>query len=62
MAVRKETLDEKDYYRLASEHQLACAYLNDGRIKDAIEILERIVALESEILVHDDPRRLLSVD
>lgn len=29
MEVRKETLDEKDHDRLASEHELARAYLND---------------------------------
>ncbi|KAG7433975.1 Regulatory protein AfsR [Fusarium oxysporum f. sp. raphani] len=60
VAVRKETLDEKDHDRLASEHVLANAYLNDQRIKDAIEILEHVVAIQKEILDEKDYSRLTS--
>ncbi|RBR26551.1 uncharacterized protein FIESC28_00668 [Fusarium coffeatum] len=35
---------EKDHSRLASEHALASAYLDDRRIKDAIEMFEHVVA------------------
>ncbi|EWY97259.1 hypothetical protein FOYG_05727 [Fusarium oxysporum NRRL 32931] len=60
VAVRKETLDEKDHYRLASEHELASAYRKDRRIKDAIEILEHVVAVWAEMLDEKDYYRLTS--
>ncbi|KAM0347788.1 hypothetical protein ACHAP4_011235 [Fusarium culmorum] len=51
-----------DHNRLASEHALASAYLDNRQIKDAIKILEHVVAIEAEILVDNDPSRQLSVD
>ncbi|KAH7016518.1 uncharacterized protein B0I36DRAFT_254159, partial [Microdochium trichocladiopsis] len=61
VAVQRETLDEKDYSRLTSEHELARAYLADRRIKEAIEMLEHVVAIEAQIYAEDDPERVLSV-
>ncbi|KAM0393287.1 hypothetical protein ACHAPZ_010240 [Fusarium culmorum] len=60
--VQKETLDEKDHSQLASEHELARAYLDNRQIKDAIKILEHVVAIEAEIPVDNDPSLQLSVD
>ncbi|KAK8048247.1 hypothetical protein PG994_009977 [Apiospora phragmitis] len=41
--VQKTTLDEKDHDRLASQHELASAYLSARRISKAIEIFEHVV-------------------
>uniref|UniRef100_A0A8H7NHZ5 Nucleoside phosphorylase domain-containing protein n=1 Tax=Bionectria ochroleuca TaxID=29856 RepID=A0A8H7NHZ5_BIOOC len=60
VAVRKETLDEKDHFRLTSEHALASAYLDDRRIKDAIEIFEHVVTVQKETLDEKDHFRLTS--
>ncbi|KAH7239940.1 uncharacterized protein BKA55DRAFT_576794 [Fusarium redolens] len=62
VAVQKETLDEKDYLRLASEHILATAYLGNQRIKEAIKILEHVVAIKAEMLAENNPSRQLSVN
>ncbi|KAB5511632.1 hypothetical protein GE09DRAFT_1269934 [Coniochaeta sp. 2T2.1] len=56
---RKERLAEDDDSRLASEHELASAYLDDRRINEAIEILEHVVAVE-RTLAEDDHSRLAS--
>ncbi|RYP81323.1 hypothetical protein DL769_002052 [Monosporascus sp. CRB-8-3] len=42
------------------QHELARAYLADGRIKDAIDVLERVVAIEAKIPDADDRDRVLS--
>jgi hypothetical protein len=60
--VQREALDETDHSQLASKHELARAYLSDRRIKDAIEILEHVVAIEAEIRAENDSSRQLSVD
>ncbi|KAI3571337.1 hypothetical protein IWW34DRAFT_639515, partial [Fusarium oxysporum f. sp. albedinis] len=46
--------------RLASEHALASAYLNERRIKDAIKMLEHVVAVRTETLDEKDHLRLTS--
>ncbi|KAF4342261.1 kinesin light chain [Fusarium beomiforme] len=51
---------ETDGVRLASEHELARAYLNDRRIKDAITMLEHVVAVRKETLDEQDDSRLAS--
>ncbi|EXA30354.1 hypothetical protein FOVG_18255, partial [Fusarium oxysporum f. sp. pisi HDV247] len=48
--------------RLASERDLAGAYLADGQTKKAVEKLEYVVAVEAEILAEDDPSRHLPQD
>ncbi|EXK26021.1 hypothetical protein FOMG_17382 [Fusarium oxysporum f. sp. melonis 26406] len=60
VAVRKETLDEKDHERLISEHELARAYLDDRRTTDAIKIFEHVVAVRKETLDEKDHERLIS--
>jgi hypothetical protein len=47
---REERLAEEDHSQLASEHELARAYLNDRRIKEAIEMLEHVVAAQKRTL------------
>nr|CEG03615.1 unnamed protein product [Fusarium acuminatum CS5907] len=59
---RKRILAEVHPDRLASQHELARAHLDDGQTKKAVEILERVVAVEAGILAEDDPSRHLSQD
>lgn len=60
MAVRKATLDETDHARLRSEHALASACLDDGRIENAIKILGYVVSVEKETLDEKDHDQLAS--
>jgi tetratricopeptide (TPR) repeat protein len=43
-----------------SQHQLAIAYEGNGQVKEAIELLERVVTIKAEVLTEDDPSRLAS--
>lgn len=43
---RKETLPENDPGRLAVEHTLGYIYLEQNRVKDAVEIFEHVVAVQ----------------
>ncbi|KAH6646194.1 hypothetical protein BKA67DRAFT_525928 [Truncatella angustata] len=56
----EKTLDEKDHFRLSSEQVLAGAYLNDRRIKEAIEMLEHVVSVRRKTLDEKDHSRLSS--
>ncbi|KAF5229798.1 hypothetical protein FANTH_14071, partial [Fusarium anthophilum] len=47
---RQSLHSETDHIRLASEHALASAYLNDRRIEDAIRIFEHVVEVQKETL------------
>ena len=47
---KRTHLGEEDHSRLASEHELASAYLNGRRIHDAIKSLEHVVFIEKDIL------------
>jgi hypothetical protein len=60
VAVEKRTLADEDYSRLMSEHALASAYLDDRRIKEAIEIFEHVVAVRKRTLADEDHSRLAS--
>ncbi|KAH6645668.1 hypothetical protein BKA67DRAFT_527159, partial [Truncatella angustata] len=62
VAVRRETLDEKDHSRLASEHQLASAYLKDGLAQEAVDLLEHVIAVESQLYAENDPDRQISIE
>ncbi|KAJ6113349.1 hypothetical protein N7523_006666 [Penicillium sp. IBT 18751x] len=42
------------------QHELARAHLFNGQIKQAVELLEHVVAVEGETLGEDDPSRLAS--
>jgi tetratricopeptide (TPR) repeat protein len=57
---KQKTLREEDHSRLASEHELASAYLQDRRIKEAIEICEHVVEVEKRTLREEDHSRLAS--
>ena len=56
---RAQRLSEGDPDRLSSEHNLACAYQENGRINEATELLEHVVKVR-EKLAEDDPSRLHS--
>ena len=43
--IRQRTLEEDEYYRLASEQVLATACVDNGQTQEAIEILERLVKI-----------------
>jgi hypothetical protein len=46
--------------RLASQLELARAYLANGQVKDAVRLLEHVVAIEGQVLAEDHPDRLAS--
>jgi hypothetical protein len=46
--------------RLASQHELARAYQANGRVKEAIELLEHVVIVKRKVVVEDHPSRLVS--
>ena len=46
--------------RLASQHELAGAYQANGQVKEAVKLLERVVAIRTEVLAEDHPSRLAS--
>jgi tetratricopeptide (TPR) repeat protein len=46
--------------RLASQHELAGAYQADGQAKEAVRLLEQVVAIEERVLAEDHPDRLAS--
>ncbi|KAF2396074.1 TPR-like protein [Trichodelitschia bisporula] len=54
------TKRDDNMYDMHRLHELARAYLEDGRIGEAIEVFERVVAIESKVLREDDPSRLAS--
>ncbi|KAM0203118.1 hypothetical protein ACHAPI_001292, partial [Fusarium lateritium] len=57
---KQSLLSETDGVRLASEHELASAYLDDRRINNAIEIFEQVVEVRKETLDERDNDRLAS--
>ncbi|KAF2452243.1 P-loop containing nucleoside triphosphate hydrolase protein, partial [Lineolata rhizophorae] len=50
-------LQENDTNRLLTEHILAMAYQADGRVKQAVTLLEHVVAVQEKVLVEDHPYR-----
>ncbi|KAI0102805.1 TPR-like protein [Nemania sp. FL0031] len=62
VAIEQRTMAEEDHDRLASEHELARAYLNNNnpQVGKAIAILECIVAIEQRTLAEEDQNRLAS--
>ena len=46
--------------RLASQHQLAGAYLADGQIKKAVKLLEHVVAVQKKVIAEEHPDQLAS--
>ncbi|RKL32598.1 hypothetical protein BFJ72_g10541 [Fusarium proliferatum] len=57
--VQKKVLAENDPDRLTLEHELAFAYRRDGQMKQAIELLEYVVAMRAD-LAENSPSRLTS--
>ena len=47
--------------RLASQHELACAYHANGQIKQALELLVHVVAVRERTLAEEHPSRLASL-
>lgn len=43
VAVQIKMAGETDYRQFTSEHELASAYLNDGQIKQVIQMFEHVV-------------------
>jgi hypothetical protein len=60
VAIRERVLAEDHPSRLASQHQLACAYQANGQVKDAVRLLEHVVAIEGRVLAEDHPDQLTS--
>ena len=61
VAVQEKTLAEDHPSRLASQHVLAGAYQANGQIKEAIALLEHVVATREKTLA-EEPLRLLSIE
>lgn len=57
---RNSHLTEHHPSRLASQHELARAYLANGQLKEAVKLLEHVVAIRRAILTINHPHRLAS--
>jgi tetratricopeptide (TPR) repeat protein len=57
---RRKTLDKGNPDRLLSQKELAKAYRANGQIKEAVKLLERVVAIHAKMLAEDHPSRLAS--
>lgn len=62
MVAIEEVLAKEHPDRLASQHELARAYQGNGQVKEAVQLLERVVAIKEEALVKEHPDRLASQD
>ena len=56
---RDRNLAEDHPLRLASQHELARAYLANGQVKEAVKLLECVEAIQAEVLAEDHPSRLV---
>jgi len=56
----RKDLPEDDADRLSTQHALAGAYEADGQVKNAIQLLEHVVATKGRVLAEDHPNRLAS--
>lgn len=55
-----QTLPDDPSYQLGYQHLLATAYLENGQIGEAVELLQTVVAIRSQTLAEDHPNRLVS--
>jgi tetratricopeptide (TPR) repeat protein len=53
-------LTEDNPDRLNSQHSLAVAYQANGQVKDAVWLMEHVVAIQERVLAEDHPDRLTS--
>ena len=58
--IKETTLAETHPGRLASEHELARAYLANGQIEQAVELVKHVVKIEETTLAETHPSRLAS--
>jgi hypothetical protein len=54
------SLSEDHSVRLLTQHVLAMAYQANGQVKDAVRLLEQVVAIRERVLAEDHPDRLAS--
>ncbi|EME39013.1 hypothetical protein DOTSEDRAFT_139523, partial [Dothistroma septosporum NZE10] len=59
---RERTLNlfEEKSVRLFAQHELAGTYLANGQVKEAVQLLEQVVAIRDRVLAEDHPDRLAS--
>ena len=57
---QRQKLDKSSSDRLTSQHELARAYQANGQIKEAVKLLEGVVAIQAEVLAEDHPDRIES--
>jgi hypothetical protein len=53
-------LSEDHSDRLLTQHVLAMAYLANGQVKNAVRLMEQVVAIHKRVLAEDHPDRLAS--
>jgi tetratricopeptide (TPR) repeat protein len=58
--VRETTLADTHPYQLASQHELARAYLDNSQVKEALALLEHVIKIKETTLGETDPDRLAS--
>jgi len=58
--IRKTTLDPEHLDRLASQHEVARAYMGNGQHRRAAELLEEVVEIQKTTLDPEHPSRLAS--
>jgi tetratricopeptide (TPR) repeat protein len=56
----RSSLREDHRDRLSTEYELASAYQANGQVKDAVQLLEHVVAIRERVLAEDHPDRLAS--
>ena len=57
---RDRNLAQDNPSRLASQHELAGAYLANGQVKEAVQLLKYVVAVKPQVLAENHPDRLAS--
>lgn len=59
--ILESALPESDWRRLVSQHELGTAYLQNCQVRQAIDVLERVVQAKQAILAHSHPDLMTSV-
>ncbi|KAH7013380.1 hypothetical protein EDB80DRAFT_369920 [Ilyonectria destructans] len=60
VTIQERALADKHPSRLASQHELAGAYLANGQVEEAVQLLEEVVAVQERTLADRHPDRLTS--